>query len=402
MLKNKHILLGVCGGIAAYKIPLLVRLLVKEGAKVKVVMSKDAQQFVTAQTLSVLSKNEVTLDFFDANHNWNNHVHLAEWADVMLIAPLTANTLGKMANGLCDNVLLATYLSAKCTVMVAPAMDLDMYRHPSTIANLDTLKSYGHLIIPAESGELASGLQGEGRMAEPETLFRHLQAFFDKPLALSGKKVLINAGPTYEAIDPVRFIGNRSSGKMGIALADCFAELGAEVTLVLGPTHLRPQNKSIDLVLVESASDMLNACLKVFKECDIAVCAAAVADYRAAELSETKIKKKQDDLDLKLIKTQDILKTLGELKSNKQCLVGFALETEDVEVYAKQKLREKKADIIIANSARNAYGVVFGSDSNQITIIDSNNKITKFELLTKEMAAREIINYVMSFTGISA
>lgn len=401
MIKNKHILIGVTGGIAAYKMPLLVRLLVKEGAKVKLILSKEAQQFVTPQTLQVLSKNEVVIDFFDANHNWNNHVQLAEWADLMVIAPLTANTLAKMANGLCDNVLLAAYLSAKCPVMIAPAMDLDMYQHPSTKQNIEKIRQFGNLVIQAETGELASGLYGEGRMAEPETILNHISGYFETHLPLSAKKVLINAGPTFEAIDPVRFIGNRSSGKMGIALAEKFAELGAQVELVLGPTHLKPANKNISVFSVESAEEMLQECLIRFKNSDIVVCSAAVADYRAKKISDSKIKKREEELVLPLEKTKDILKTLGELKSDKQCLVGFALETDNIEAYAQKKLKEKNADIIVANSALQAYGVVFGSDSNQITVLDRNNKITKFELLSKEAAAKEIVNYIIAFAGIN-
>lgn len=401
MLQNKNILLGITAGIAAYKIPLLVRMLVKEGAHVRVILTKDATKFVTPETLAVLSKNEVTLDFFDANHNWNNHVKLAEWADLMLIAPLTANTLAKMASGVCDTVLLATYLSSKCKVMVAPAMDLDMYQHPTTKQNLQTIHSFGNIIIPAESGELASGLVGEGRMAEPETLCEAIKKYFESNLPFKGKIVLVNAGPTYEAIDPVRFIGNRSSGKMGIAIADRFAEMGAQVTLVLGPSAISPRNRSVNVVSVESAEEMYNGCMNFSKNADVIVGAAAVADYRAKNISKEKIKKKNTELTIELEKTKDILAELGKLKSNKQCLVGFALETEDLEAYAKAKLDQKNLDIVIANSAKNAYGVVFGSDSNQITILDKHNKITKFELLSKEETAKQIVNYIISYTGIS-
>lgn len=395
MLQYKKIVLGVTGGIAAYKCAHLVRLLIKEGAEVKVIMTKNATEFVTPQTLSVLSKNEVVIDFFDANHNWNNHVHLAEWADVLLITPLTANTLSKMANGLCDNVLLATYLSAKTKTIVAPAMDLDMYQHPTTKENLNKLQSYGNLIIPAESGELASGLSGEGRMAEPENIVEFVKKYFSQNLPLAGKKILVNAGPTYEAIDPVRFIGNRSSGKMGIAIAEKFALLGADVTLVLGPSHLKPALKSVKLVKVESGAEMYEACLKEFDTSHIAVCSAAVADYKPKTVSDSKIKKKDAELILDLIKTTDILSELGKLKKN-QCLVGFALETNDLLNYATQKLKNKNLDIIVANSAVE-QGSGFAIDTNKVTIIDKHNKITNFELKTKQEVASDIVNYIIEF-----
>jgi len=402
MLKNKNIIIGVTAGIAAYKTPLLVRLLIKDGANVKVMMTKDATQFVTPQTLSVLSKNEVIVDFFDANHNWNNHVRYAEWADAIVIAPLTANSLAKMANGGCDNVVLATYLSAKCPVFVAPAMDLEMYEHPSTKQNLEHLKGFGNIVIPAQSGELASGLVGEGRMAEPEDILAQLESYFKNNLPLASKTVLVNAGPTYEPIDPVRFIGNRSSGKMGIAIADYFASQGANVVLVLGPTHLKPLEKGVNTILVNDANEMYENSIEQSKQADIIICAAAVADYKAKDVSTSKIKKQNNKLFLELEKTKDILMELGKLKTKKQCLVGFALETENVEEYAKQKLTQKNCDIIIANSAKNAYGVVFGSDSNQITIIDKNNKITKFELLSKHEVAKQIGRYIFNYCNANA
>lgn len=395
MLRNKKIVLGVTGGIAAYKCAHLVRLLVKEGAEVKVVMTKNASEFVTPQTLSVLSKNQVLTDFFDANQNWNNHVHLAEWADVMLIAPLTANTLSKMAHGACDNLLLATYLSAKSKTIVAPAMDLDMYQHPTTKDNLKRLESFGNIVIPAESGELASGLSGEGRMAEPENIVAFLKNFFAANLPLAGKTILVNAGPTYEAIDPVRFIGNRSTGKMGIAIADTFAKLGAKVTLVLGPSHLKPSESSVNLVKVESGLEMFEACMNVFKNCDVAVCSAAVADYRPKTVANSKIKKKDAELNLELIKTTDILSELGKIKT-KQCLVGFALETNDLLNYATQKLKNKNLDLIVANSAVEA-GSGFATDTNKVIIIDKHNKITNFELKSKQEVAADIVNYIIEF-----
>jgi len=395
MLRNKHILLAVTGGIAAYKTAALVRLLVKEGAEVKVVMTKAAEEFVTAKTLSVLSKHEVVLDFFDANSNWNNHVHLAEWADLMLVAPLTANTLGKMAHGICDNVLLACYLSARSTVFVAPAMDLDMYQHPTTRQNLDTLKNNGNVIIPAESGELASGLSGEGRMAEPENIVTYIKQYLAARLPLAGKKILVNAGPTYEAIDPVRFVGNRSSGKMGIAIADAFAAMGAEVSLVLGPSAHTPKQHSVQVYRVESAEEMLAECLKHYSDCDLAILSAAVADYRPKTVADNKIKKKDETLNLELVKTPDVLKRLGELKQ-KQILAGFALETQNLEAYASEKLKAKNLDFIVANSAVEA-GAGFGVDTNKITIIDKHNILHKFELKSKEEAASDIVNFTLQY-----
>lgn len=400
MLQNRNILIGITGGIAAYKIPLLVRLLIKEHARVKVILTKDAAQFVTPQTLSVLSKNEVIVDFFDEKNSWNNHVHYAEWADLMVIAPLTANTLAKMATGVCDNLLMATYLSAKCPVMIAPAMDLDMYQHPSTKENLRKLESIGTKIIPAESGELASGLVGEGRMSEPEHILVYIQKHFEKKLPLSGKMAVVNAGPTYEAIDPVRFIGNRSSGKMGCSIADRLAELGAQVTLVLGPTHIKPQHKSVRIIDVNTAEEMFASTTSEAKNADIIVCSAAVADYKAKNVSDSKIKKEKGELNIELEKTKDILAELGNTKTAKQCLVGFALETDNVEEYAKQKLTQKKLDLIVANSAKHAYGVVFGSDSNQVSILDKNNNFTKFELLSKEDTAKKIVSTIMNYIGI--
>jgi phosphopantothenoylcysteine decarboxylase/phosphopantothenate--cysteine ligase len=402
MIQNKNILIGITAGIAAYKIPLLVRLLVKENGNVKVILTKDAAQFVTPQTLSVLSKNEVIVDFFDENNNWNNHVKYADWADLMVVAPLTANTLAKLSNGVCDNMLMAIYLSAKCPVMVAPAMDLDMYKHVTTKENLKKLEAIGHTIIPAESGELASGLVGEGRMAEPETIFKAIEKFFAVTLPLTGKTAVVNAGPTFEPIDPVRFIGNRSSGKMGICIADRLAELGAKVILILGPTHLKPDQKSVRVIAVNTAEEMFLQTTTEAKHANIVVCSAAVADYRAKHVSDSKIKKDKGELNIELEKTKDILLELGNTKPKEQCLVGFALETDNVEEYAKQKLIQKKLDLIVANSARHAYGVVFGSDSNEVTIIDKNNNLSKFELLSKEDTAKKIVSTVMNYLGMKA
>jgi phosphopantothenoylcysteine decarboxylase/phosphopantothenate--cysteine ligase len=393
MLHNKKILLGITGGIAAYKCAHLVRLLVKQGAEVKVILTPAATEFITPQTLSVVSKNEVVVDFFDTNFNWNNHVQLAEWTDLFVIAPLTANTLAKMATGLCDNVLMATYLSAKSKCIVAPAMDLDMYKHPSVKHNLDILKTNGNLIIPAESGELASGLVGEGRMAEPESIVEFITNYFKQGLPLSGKTALVNAGPTYEAIDPVRFIGNRSSGKMGIAIAESLAAKGAEVILVLGPSHEKIKNAAIKLINVESSDEMYEAMLSNYKSKDIVVCSAAVADYKPAKVSDKKIKKQKGDLKLELTATKDILNELGKLKK-KQCLVGFALETENVLDYAKEKLKNKNLDLIIANSATEK-GAGFTVDTNKITIIDKHNKISNFELKSKQEVANDIVNYLI-------
>lgn len=402
MLQNKNILIGITGGIAAYKIPLLVRLLIKENARVKIILTKDASRFVTPQTLSVLSKNEVVVDFFDEKNNWNNHVQYAEWADLLLVAPLTANTLAKMAGGVCDNLLMATYLSAKCPVMVAPAMDLDMYQHLTTKQNLKKLEAAGNRIIPAESGELASGLVGEGRMAEPEHILKAIQKFFEQKLPLTGKTAVVNAGPTFEAIDPVRFIGNRSSGKMGTCIADRLAELGAKVVLVLGPTHIRPHQKSVKVIEVNTADEMFVHTTTESKQADIIVCSAAVADYKAKHVSDSKIKKENTELHIELERTKDILAELGKLKQAKQCLVGFALETDKVEEYAKQKLTQKNLDMIVANKATNADGAVFGSDTNQVSIIDKNNNLSKFELLSKEDTAKKIVSAIMNYMGIKA
>lgn len=392
-LKNKHILLGITGGIAAYKCAQLVRLFIKEGATVKVVMTKAAEDFVTPKTLSVLSKQEVVTGFFDANNNWNNHVALAEWADAIVIAPLTANTLGKFANGLCDNVVTACYLSARSKVFVAPAMDLDMYQHPSTKRNLETLEQSGNVIIPAESGELASGLSGEGRMAEPEHIVEFIKKSFTQQLPLIGKKVLVNAGPTYEAIDPVRFIGNRSSGKMGVAIADEFAKAGADVTLVLGPSHEFPKERSVSVVKVESTEDMFLACSHVFPGVDIAVMSAAVADYKPKTVAGSKIKKQDTDFSLELVKTIDVLESLGKQKTH-QLLVGFALETNNIIEYAQSKIKKKNLDFIVANSAVEK-GAGFGTDTNKITIIDKHNKIINFELKSKQEVAKDIADFAI-------
>ncbi|HWY11817.1 MAG TPA: bifunctional phosphopantothenoylcysteine decarboxylase/phosphopantothenate--cysteine ligase CoaBC [Bacteroidia bacterium] len=395
MLHNKKILLGITGGIAAYKCAHLVRLFAKKGAEVKVVMTPSAAQFVTPETLSVLSKNTVISEFFDGNLNWNNHVHLAEWADIFLIAPATANTLAKFSTGVCDNIVTACYLSARSKVFIAPAMDLDMYQHPTTKANLKTLEGFGNKIIPAENGELASGLTGEGRMAEPENIITYIEKYLAASLPLVGKKVLVNAGPTYEAIDPVRFIGNRSSGKTGVALADEFCNQGAEVTLVLGPSVFKPKNSSVKVINVESAEEMFKACTEVFETTDIAVLSAAVADYSPKEKSASKIKKSEGEMNIDLIKTKDILGSLGKAKK-KQILIGFALETENAIEYAKEKLKNKNLDLIIANTT-SVNNPAFGSDFNTICIIDKHNNLVNFEFKSKAEIAKDIVEAVKAY-----
>jgi phosphopantothenoylcysteine decarboxylase/phosphopantothenate--cysteine ligase len=391
MLGGKNILLGITGGIAAYKTTFLVRLLIKAGAQVKIVMTQSAGSFVSPLTLSTLSKNPVLTDFIneeDGSISWNNHVELGLWADIMLIAPATANTLSKMANGVCDNLLMATYLSAKCPIYFAPAMDLDMYQHPTTKASIEKLTSFGNNLIPAESGELASGLHGEGRMAEPENIVQFLQDHLAEGLPLKGKKVLITAGPTHEAIDPVRFLGNRSSGTMGFELAKKAADLGAEVILVSGPTGLSIEHTSIKLVWVTSAQEMYDACHAHYATTDIAICAAAVADYRPKQVAKEKIKKEDGGLTITLERNPDILLSLGESKIH-QFLVGFALETQNELENAKGKLQRKNLDGIVLNSLKDD-GAGFGSGTNKITFIDKNLQIKTFGLKTKPEVASDI------------
>ena len=390
-LKGKKILVGITAGIAAYKIPNLIRLLVKEQASVKVIMTPDAQDFVTPLTLSVLSKSKVYIYFDTDDHQWNNHVELAMWADAFLIAPLTANTLSKMATGGCDNLLLATYFSAKCPVFFAPAMDLDMYEHPSTQRNIALLESYGNIHIPSEYGELASGLVGKGRMASEETLKETLcKFFFDKKDLFRGKKILITAGPTYEMMDPVRFIGNFSSGKMGVALANMASLMGAEVSLVLGPTPTHLIEDKVTVQHVVSASEMYEVTNDEFIHSDIAILAAAVADYTPKEKAPQKIKKKTDNLQLELIKTQDILASLGQRKTSSQCLIGFALETQDELANAKGKLTKKNLDAIVLNSL-NDKGAGFGTDTNKVTFITQSGKEKTIPLMSKTEIAMEIL-----------
>ena len=392
-LKGKHILIGVTAGIAAYKIPHLVRLLVKEQASVKVIMTEDAEAFVTPLTLSVLSKEKVYTAFQSQEHEWNSHVALAQWADAFVIAPATANTLAKMSHGICDNLLLATYLSAKCPVFFAPAMDLDMYAHPTTKSNIALLQSFGNLLIPSEFGELASGLIGEGRMGEPERIVAQLaQFFFPKKALLKGKKLLITAGPTYEMIDPVRFVGNFSSGKMGVALSNMAAQMGGEVTLILGPTAPHTIESSVKVCPVVSAQQMYEAAQEAFAHTDIAILAAAVADYRPVVQAPQKIKKKTDQLTLELTKTQDILASLGAQK-DKQLLIGFALETENELENAKGKLTRKQLDDIVLNSL-NDKGAGFSADTNQVTFITREDKVVPIPLKTKTEIAADILTLI--------
>lgn len=392
MLKGKKILLGITGSIAAYKAAVLVRLLIKSGAEVKIIMTTSAKDFITPLTLSTLSKNPVLSDLAN-NDSWSNHVMLGRWADVMLIAPLSCNTLAKMATGICDNLLSAVYLSATCKVVVAPAMDEDMWLHPATKNNLRQITSFGNDIIGVESGELASGLTGEGRMAEPETIVNWLNNFFGQDQPLKGKRAMVTAGPTYEQLDPVRFIGNHSSGKMGIAIANELKSRGAEVTLILGPTSLEVPGLS-SVVRVKTAAEMFAACVEVFPEMDIAVMSAAVADYTPVEVKSEKIKKSGDRLSIELIKTKDILKHLGEIKKTNQLLVGFALETNNEEAYAKNKLVEKNADLIVLNSLNDA-GAGFGHDTNKITIFDKLGTPHYFDTKSKAAAAKDIVNTII-------
>jgi phosphopantothenoylcysteine decarboxylase/phosphopantothenate--cysteine ligase len=398
-MKGKRILLGISGGIAAYKCCALVRLMVKAGAHVQVVLTPDAAEFVSPLTLSVLSKNRVLSAFSTQDGQWNNHVDLALQSDLLIIAPATANTLGKMANGLCDNLLLATYLSAKCTVMFAPAMDLDMHEHPSVKQNIKQLISYGNHLIPAESGELASGLVGAGRMAEPETIMQHMVNYFDGDKKLRGKQVLVTAGPTHEAIDPVRFIGNHSTGKMGLAIATAFAAQGAEVILICGPGVQQLNSTSnINRIDVITATEMQQACVQHFKKADITIMAAAVADYKPAQAATQKIKKKGENLIIDLVKNPDILQDLGTKKTAKQLLIGFALETQNELAHAKDKLKRKNLDAIILNSL-NDKGAGFGADTNKVTFIFKSKKNKALPLMSKQKVAEELVLEVIKLIG---
>ena len=397
ILSGKNILLGVTAGIAAYKTAHLVRLFIKAGANVKVVMTPASKDFVTPLTLSTLSQNPVASTFFEKGENdteeWNSHVELGLWADYMLVAPATANTLSKMANGVCDNLLLATYLSAKSTVYFAPAMDLDMYKHPTTKQSIEKLQNFGNVFIPPSTGFLASGLEGEGRMEEPENIVSFMESHIIQGLPLFGKKVLITAGPTYEAINPVRFIGNHSSGKMGFQLAQSAANLGAEVYLISGPSHEKVSNNLIHRINVVSAEDMYNEVHKLYATIDIAICAAAVADYKPKVVADNKIKKSSDSMSIELVKTKDILASLGAIKKQ-QYLVGFALETENELENAKGKLKKKNLDLIVLNSLQDK-GAGFQKETNKVTLIDKSENISEFSLKSKSEVAIDIFNEIL-------
>ena len=396
MLKGKHIILGVTGSIAAYKAATLTRLLVKEGASVKVVMTPLAKEFITPLTMATLSKSPIMVDFYKPeNGDWNSHVDLGLWADLYLIAPASANTIGKMAGGIADNLLLTTYLSAKCPVMVAPAMDLDMYKHPATQRNLKVLQSFGNIIIEPESGELASGLIGKGRMEEPERIVAFITDYFARQADFKGKKVVVTAGPTYEKIDPVRFIGNYSSGKMGLAIAEELAGRGAEVVLVCGPVNLKTSHPAIRRVDVESAAQMYEVTSKEFVNSDVAVLSAAVADFTPKEKADHKIKRGKDDLLLELLPTKDIAAELGRIKTVSQLLVGFALETNDEEMNALSKMQRKNLDMIVLNSL-NDKGAGFSVDTNKVTILDKAGDKTVYELKTKVEVAKDIVDQIAS------
>ncbi|MDR4893778.1 MULTISPECIES: bifunctional phosphopantothenoylcysteine decarboxylase/phosphopantothenate--cysteine ligase CoaBC [unclassified Chryseobacterium] len=393
-VSGKKILIAVSGGIAAYKIHFLIRDFVKKGAEVQVIMTPDAENFVTKLSLSTLSKKPVYSDFYSSNGTWNSHVEMALWADVMIVAPCTANTLSKMVHGMCDNLVIATYMSAKCPVFIAPAMDLDMYAHPSTKKNLELAESFGHIIIPAENGELASGLIGQGRMAEPATIFTTVEHYFHSDShsgSLDGKTVLITAGPTYEAIDPVRFIGNHSSGKMGFSLAEEASKRGAKVILISGPSFQTLNDPNVELHKVISAKEMLAKVFEFYDRIDIGIASAAVADYAPKEVAKEKIKKNDENLTIELVKNPDILKTMGEKKTH-QFLVGFALETQNEEENAKGKLEKKNLDMIVLNSLRDE-GAGFKNDTNKIKIFTKTEK-KEFNLKSKDDVAKDILNFV--------
>jgi phosphopantothenoylcysteine decarboxylase / phosphopantothenate---cysteine ligase len=400
MLKGKHILIGVTGSIAAYKAASIIRLLVKHGAEVKVVMTPLAKEFITPLTLATLSKNPILVDFFNPeNGDWNSHIDLGLWADAYLIAPASANTIAKMSNGVADNLLLTTYLSVRCPVFVAPAMDVDMLLHPATNSNIEKLKSTGVIVIEPATGELASGLEGKGRMEEPEKIVDVLGVFFSPQLKLKGYKVLITAGPTYEAIDPVRFIGNHSSGKMGYALAENLAKWGADVVLVSGPVSISLDRPNIEIIKVHSAEEMYKACIDEFPKCNAAIMAAAVADYSPVKTSVRKIKRSDKNIALQLKANPDIAASLGKMKKKKQVVGGFALETDDPVKNATSKLKKKNLDFIVLNSLKDP-GAGFNSDTNKITIIDRNNKIENFELKSKAEVAVDIIHKLCEFLKV--
>jgi phosphopantothenoylcysteine decarboxylase/phosphopantothenate--cysteine ligase len=400
MVKGKKILLGVTGSIAAYKSALLTRLLIKAGAEVKVVMTPAACEFISPLTLSTLSKSPVVTELAKGGV-WEDHVHLGRWADFMMIAPLSCNTLSKMAVGACDNLLMAVYLSATCPVAVAPAMDEDMWKHPATRRNLETLRSHGHAIVPVGNGELASGLFGEGRMAEPEEIFQFISAELGKDRALAGKRALVTAGPTFEPIDPVRFVGNHSSGKMGIEIARALAQQGADVQLVLGPVSQSFSLPGVQVTRVQSAEEMYHACKSIFSMTDIAVMAAAVADYTPAQQSAEKIKKTEGEWSLSFVRTRDILKSLGETKKTGQILVGFALETNNEKAHALGKLNSKNADLIVLNSL-NDPGAGFGHDTNKVTIFDRDGQEFSFDTKSKLEVAQDIVHHIIRKSNAQA
>lgn len=393
MFKGKKIVVGITGSIAAYKAVYLVRQLVRDGAEVKVILTPAAKDFVSPLTLSTLSRNPVLTGLFD-EQSWANHVMLGRWADLMVIAPLSCNTLAKMASGICDNLLMAVYLSATCPVLVAPAMDEDMWLHPATKNNMERIRSFGNRVIPVGKGELASGLEGEGRMAEPGQIIEFIRTDFFLPRPLKGKKALVTAGPTYEPLDPVRFIGNHSSGKMGVAISEELHRQGADVTLILGPSSLTGFSTGIRLERVTTAEEMYGASLAVFEETDIAIMAAAVADYRPVEPYREKIKKKEETLAVELTKTKDILQSLGERKKSGQVLVGFALETGNGEAYALEKLKKKNADMIVLNSLSDT-GAGFGLDTNKITIFEKNGQQFSFDVKPKQEVAKDIVDTII-------
>ena len=393
MLKGKKILLGITGSIAAYKSIYLVRLLIKAGAEINVIITPSAKDFVSSLTLSTLSRNQVLIDLYDEK-SWANHVMLGRWADVMIVAPLSCNTLAKMANGQCDNLLLATYLSATCPVVVAPAMDEDMWHHPATKTNIKKLASFGNTIIPVEKGDLASGLEGEGRMAEPEQIMDFITTNFFLARQLEGKKAMVTAGPTYEPIDPVRFIGNHSSGKMGFAIAKELYNRGAVVTLIAGPTSIDTTFNGITLIKVSTAGEMYKASTDAFENADLAVMAAAVADYTPLTPEKEKIKKKEELLTVELTKTKDILKSLGDRKKAGQVLIGFALETNKEKQHAREKLQNKNADMIVLNSLNDA-GAGFGHDTNKITIFEKGGQEFNFGIKSKTDVAKDIVDTII-------
>lgn len=400
-LQGKNIILGITGSIAAYKAASLTRLLIKEGAHVKVIMTKLAKEFISPLTMATLSKNPILVDFYNPeNGDWNSHVDLGLWADLLLVAPATANTMGKMAHGIADNLLLTTYLSAKCPVMLAPAMDLDMYRHPATQSNMERLRAYGNYFVEPGSGELASGLVGKGRMAEPEDIVAHIRDFFAQRQTLLGKHVVITAGPTHEQIDPVRFIGNHSTGKMGFALAEVMALRGARVTLIAGPVALHTEHTNIKRIDVVSAAQMYAAVMDIADKADIVISCAAVADFTPKTCAERKIKRKGDELSIELAPTRDIAAALGERKRPGQLLIGFALETNDEIDNARDKLKRKNLDFIVLNSLKDK-GAGFASDTNKITILASNGDIVNYDLKSKQDVATDIVNYLISSCDIT-